>query len=329
MLKDFFLIDGAPDPTRYIKSEKTYLGFLDKIEKDNFELKELIGNLNFLKVQRFLDEHLPLKRINEFVILTYLLDHDRMTLSQAKEKILTYIENVDEASILHAFSYLSGKFFDSNDLAKFALFGQVIHESETTFLIDPTFSAIRNDIKCRPWIEDSLHYGIYRYENEFGSTNYGMPFLKLYQQYNMRHVAHVSCYDKKHSAFRGQGLLTFGNEYFLFIELHKQEGAIAYKDKFISAKDFQWDSPNSSNPFNGQGYNIIHHQSLKINLHLFVRKFKEIDGVVQPYIYIGKGTVVTHEGANPIRFQLILENEVPPGIYAEFDTDTRLENLTL
>lgn len=324
MLKDFFLIDGTPDPTRYIKSEKTYLGFLDKIERDNFQLKELLANSDFIKIQRFLDEHLAIKRINEFVILLHLLDHDSISLAEAKNKVLTFLDTVDEASILHSYSYLEGKFFDSNDLAKFAVFGQLNNDAERTFVIDAKFKAIRNDLKFRLWIEDSIYYGIYRYENEFGSINYGTPFLKLYQQYNMRHVALVAGYDKKHSAFRGQGLLTFGNDYFLFIELHKQEGAIAYKDKFISAKDFQWESPNSSNSTSGQGFNIIKHQELNIKLHLFVRKFKEIDGVVQPYIYIGKANVVTHEGERPIQFQMVLENEVPASIYAEFDTDTRL-----
>ncbi|WP_395339969.1 DUF3427 domain-containing protein [Ningiella sp. W23] len=110
----------------------------------------------------------------------------------------------------------------------------------------------------------------------------------------------------------------------MFIALHKDEDDIAYKDKFISRTRMQWDSPNSSRPDKGLGREIIEHQKNGYVLHLFVRKFKEIDGVVQPYIYIGGANYKSHSyraQSEPITFQLRLEQQVPPNIYAEFTSE--------
>lgn len=104
--------------------------------------------------------------------------------------------------------------------------------------------------------------------------------------------------------------------------MHKEEGAIEYKDKFISTRQFQWDSPAGCTPSSKQGIDIINHIKNGIRLHLFVRKFRELDGVIEPYVYIGKGDVLSYEGTKPINFQLSLHNQIPLAIYDEFVTDT-------
>lgn len=72
MLLDYMKYDGAPDPIKFIDNEGTYLGYVVKIEKDE-KLKKLLSNDDFEKILKDLSGYLPLKRINEFVILKYLL----------------------------------------------------------------------------------------------------------------------------------------------------------------------------------------------------------------------------------------------------------------
>jgi hypothetical protein len=65
----------------------------------------------------------------------------------------------------------------------------------------------------------------------------------------MMDAALLSNYRKIHSSFRGSGLLANGKEYFLFIDLHKEEDvkeSINYKDKFFNTHEFQWQSVNST-----------------------------------------------------------------------------------
>ncbi|CAG7840909.1 MULTISPECIES: hypothetical protein [Clostridium] len=50
----------------------------------------------------------------------------------------------------------------------------------------------------------------------------------------------------------------------------------------------------------------------------FIRKYRTIDRIVQPYIYIAKGNVKNFFGERPIITILKLENKVPHRIYTEF-----------
>ncbi len=317
MLLDYVKYDGAPDPVKFIDKEGTYLGFVAKTEKDN-ELKELLLNDDFEKILKELNTSLPLKRINEFVILKYLLNNNSISLEIAKNEILKYINNMDEDSVKHAFECLNHQYWDSVMIRQKV---KLIEYKEDTLYRTDRFEAIINKKEYKKYIEDAINYGIFRYEKEFQEEYYGVPFLKLYEQYKMVDLALLSNYRKIHSSFRGSGLLSNGKEYFLFIDLHKEEGIeerINYKDKFLSENYFQWQSPNSTKQDSDRGKNIIFNKDRKVNLHLFVRKYKEIDKKAQPYIYIGKGDTVEYEGEKPITVKLKLQNEVPTKIYREF-----------
>ena len=64
--------------------EKTYIQFVAKVEKDDY-LKELLLEMRRLKeTLKELSSMLPLKRIYEFVIIRYLLEHEEITLETAK-----------------------------------------------------------------------------------------------------------------------------------------------------------------------------------------------------------------------------------------------------
>ncbi|WP_018591634.1 DEAD/DEAH box helicase [Terrisporobacter glycolicus] len=317
MLLDYVKYDGAPDPVKFIDKEGTYLGFVAKTEKDD-ELKELLLNEDFEKILKELNTSLPLKRINEFVILKYLLNHNSISLEIAKNEILKYINNMDEDSVKHAFECLNHQYWDSVMIRQKM---KLIEYKEDTLYRTDRFEAIINKKEYKKYMEDAINYGIFRYEKEFQEEYYGVPFLKLYEQYKMVDLALLSNYRKIHSSFRGSGLLSNGKEYFLFIDLHKEEGIeerINYKDKFLSENYFQWQSPNATKQDSDRGKNIIFNKDRNVNLHLFVRKYKEIDKKAQPYIYIGKGDTVEYEGEKPITVKLKLQNEVPTKIYREF-----------
>jgi hypothetical protein len=154
-----------------------------------------------------------------------------------------------------------------------------------------------------------------------GNEYYGVPFFKLYEQYQMIDAALLSNYTKIHSSFRGSGLITNGKEYFIFVDLHKEEdikASINYKDKFIDNVYFQWQTPNSTAQQSERGQNIISNKARNINLHIFVRKYKQLDGVVQSYIYLGKGDTVEYSGEKPITVIFKLQNEMPISLYTEF-----------
>ncbi|MGD6793109.1 DEAD/DEAH box helicase [Metabacillus indicus] len=316
-LLDYFLFDGAPDPIKFIRKEKTYLTFLSKVEKVE-EFKVLLSNESFERALRELSDKLPLKRVHEFVILRALLEREYLTLSEAKKEMLKVVESVNEDSLLHAFQCLQQDFYDSvqkrGKLQLCSFEDGVVRKTHA-------FEGLLADKTYKPYLEDAIYFGIFRYEKEFSHKNYGVPHFKLYEQYQMIDAAVLSNYRKIHSSFRGSGLLTNGNDYFLFIDLHKEEDikeSINYQDKLVNEKVFQWQTPNSTAQSSERGKNIIYNSSRGISLHLFIRKYKEIDGRVEPYIYIGKGNTVEFEGEKPITVQLQLEEELPTQLYTEF-----------
>ncbi len=318
-LMDYFRYDGAPDPIKFSNYDKTktYLGFVAKVEKDE-ELNTLLSDDNFVKVLKEISIKLPIKRPYEFILLRYLLSHKEITIEQGKKEVLKYLDAVDEASIIHSMKYLSQAYYDIGQLKTFEKSFDFNGEKLIRLL---HFEKVLTNEKYRFYIEDVINYGLVRYEKQYGSKNYGVPFFKLYEQYQMIDTALLSNYEKIHSSFRGSGLITNGSEYFLFVDLHKEEDlkeSINYKDELKGRNLFQWQTPNSTAQGSERGKNIIFNKERSINLHIFIRKYKEIDGVVQPYIYIGKGDTVHYEGEKPITVLIKLENIIPVALYSEF-----------
>ncbi|MGJ7922196.1 DEAD/DEAH box helicase [Neobacillus sp. LXY-4] len=317
LLLDYLKYDGSPDPVKFIDREKSYIQFVAKVEKDE-DLKRLLENEDFESTIKELSSKLPIKRVYEFLIIRYLLEHKKIDLQIAKQKILKELDNVDDDSIIHAFECLNQNYYDSmQKKSKPKLF----QYQEGQLIKTQLFSGILENEDYFKYIDDIITYGIFRYEKEFQHEYYGVPHFKLYEQYQMIDAALLSNYRKIHSSFRGSGLLTNSNEYFLFVDLHKEadvKESINYKDKFFNPREFQWQSVNNTTQESNRGKDIIFNKQRGINLHLFIRKYKEIDGKTEPYIYIGKGNVVHFEGNKPITVKMELENEVPASLYTEF-----------
>ncbi len=316
-LCDYIKYDGAPNPLKFINYSKTYLGFLKTVEKSEY-IKGLFNDNEFVKILKQLSNALPIKRPHEFILIKYLLNNEEITIEQAVIEISKYLKNVDKETIEHSFRNLNQNYYDKGQLESNI---KIVNYENDILIKTLQFMSVLKNRRYKEIIEDVINYGLITYEKQFGSENYGIPFFKLYEQYQMIDTALLSNYEKTHSSFRGSGLLANGNDYFLFIDLHKEEDikeSINYKDEFINNKTFQWQSPNNTAQASDRGKNIIYNKERNINLHLFIRKYKKIDGAVQPYIYIGKGNTVKFEGEKPITVTLSLENKVPENIYVEF-----------
>lgn len=85
----------------------------------------------------------------------------------------------------------------------------------------------------------------------------------------MLYAVYLSNYRKTHTAFRGNGLLTNGNDYFLFVDFYKEEG--------IDERYFKWQSHNDTKQDSDRGKNITFNKDRGLNLHLFVGKYRDID----------------------------------------------------
>lgn len=314
---DFVEHEEAPSFYKYVRLQKSYLDFLDKMKDKLFDSNEK-EKVVIREIERFL----PIKRVYEFAIVRELIAKDS---SLSKSNILQVVGKYIEISdikhtietINHAMRYLNGDYYDSQDLKRCGKLFQISDEniSKTELLNE----VLKNE-DVMNYILEVLDYGLLKYRENFGTKDYGFPFLKLYEEYFMRDVALLCNYNKKHSAFRGSGLLKKESDYFIFIDLHKDENikeSIKYKDKILDRYHFQWETPNATRVDSEIGEKIVKNKEKNISLHIFVRKYKNSDGIVQPYIYIGKGDCISYKGSKPITTTLKLENPLSKDIYIE------------
>jgi superfamily II DNA or RNA helicase/diadenosine tetraphosphate (Ap4A) HIT family hydrolase/HKD family nuclease len=149
-----------------------------------------------------------------------------------------------------------------------------------------------------------------------GSSGEGAVPYKAYRRADI-----APLFDLQYSErYWGQGFVRQGKHLFLFVTLDKadHDEAFQYKDHFLSATEFQWQSQNRTTQASEAGKSIRSHQELGIRVHLFVRaKPKTPDGRGAPFYYCGPVTFVSWEGDKPITVIWQLVAAVPSALWSE------------
>ncbi|WP_419782756.1 DEAD/DEAH box helicase [Malaciobacter marinus] len=311
-LIDFIAYETTLNPKDFIDESKSYIEFVLKVQKQENEF-----SLSFLKIIRFIDSHIKLKRVHEFAILKYLLNHDYIDLKTAQNEVLKYQEKVDLQTVKHSFRYLNQEFFDSAQIKRYE---KVVYLEDEVLKVTQVFKKCLEIKKQKELIKSSLEYGVLLYEKEFERVYYGLPFLKLYEKYNMKNIALLCNLNKIHSSFRGSGQLKHKNDYFLFINLDKQNAIKSrrYSNVFFTNDTFSWQTKPNATINKGDGEKLIENIKHKVKLHIFVRKYITVDKKTQNFIYLGLANTIKFEGEKPINLTLKLEKKLPKYLYDEF-----------
>ncbi|MGL4742500.1 MAG: DEAD/DEAH box helicase [Sarcina sp.] len=317
-LTDYFLYEGAVNPVKFIRAVqgKTYLEFLAKVDKD-FDDAKLLNDKLFKLVLKDISAKLQLKRPFEFIILRYLIEKNIATRSDLKLEIEKHIEFIDDKTFEYTLECLRGDYYSKKE----SNYNFIKDFGDKIVLADELFNVIQNE-EYKVYISDCINYGLLMYEREFGPKNYGMPFLKLYSQYSRDDVVRMSNAQKKFSGYGMGGLKTNGNDWYMFVGLEKEEGikeSMNHANKFIGNDIFVWESRNTTTLDSKAGQELVYNIKHNIRMHLFIRKYREIDGVIEPYIYVGMADTIEHYGEMPITVHLKLKNSVPIKILNEFN----------
>ncbi|MDN5105304.1 DEAD/DEAH box helicase [Aliarcobacter butzleri] len=315
-LVDFLQFEDVINPLKFIDESKSYIEFLAKAEDDK-KLKELVLNENFIKAIRFIENELPIKRVYEFVILKYLLNNDFCDENIAFKILNKYLDKVDKKTIIHSFLYLKGDFLDSAQSSRYL---KLINYENKIARKTKEFEELLENEKYKKIFEDSLNFGIYNYEEEFSSIDFGKPFLKLYSKYNMLNIAKLCNFPKIHSSFRGSGFLKYENDFFLFINLEKEKFSKSanYHNAFLSKDVFTYQSKPSHSSDKGDGQRLCENKKFGVKLHIFVRKFVQVDKKTQDFIYLGVANTLKYWDNKPISLELKLENSLSDKLFEEF-----------
>ena len=297
---DFLNSDVAIDILRYINKYGSYYNFLLENNEDIPIFDQI--QIDFLK---YLSNFLPLIRPYEFLIVRTLLDGKK-----SYEQILTELsedEEFNKKRFDHALMNLMNEFYsDKERLSKTNYV--TFKENKYSLIIDNMQESYLEHLN------DLLVYGLERFKIDFYGCN---DDIKLYYYYTRSTLLQALC---NHTFASREGLIWNNNNLYIFIDLKKdasKEEWLLYEDKFKSAKVLQWESSTETTTYNIKGLKLINQKYV----HIFVRKIQKEDGLILPYIYIGKGEFTNpRKSKNPklsVLFDIVLENEIPD--YLKYD----------
>ena len=123
------------------------------------------------------------------------------------------------------------------------------------------------------------------------------------------------------TAIWNQGFVVGDGHMFLLVTLEKGElnKDHRYEDHFLAADRFQWQSQNRTKQESKHGRLIRDHAASGVEVHLFVRKRKVLDGKGASFVYCGPVDFESWEGEQPISVNWRLRDPVPSAMRAPLD----------
>ena len=181
-------------------------------------------------------------------------------------------------------------------------------------------------INIKDYLNDLIEYGLTRFNIEFNNFSKNEKF-KLYRNYSKEQSMWAINQDFKMNIKLKGTYIDKNNICYIYVGLKKDKSKqerTNYKDKFISPSIFQWESENDTTIEKNKGLLNVK------EIHLFVRKMDEEDGIDLPFTYFGIGkfsnirkSVVIEQSTgvkhDTLLFDIVLENEVPKIYQFDFE----------
>lgn len=305
---DYLESEIAPDLNRFIKSKiggkriRSYYEFLTMIGEENLP----IFTEEEIKLIDSIEELLPIVRLDEFLIINYLLHHNEINI----DKIVGYNSRVTNETLNNAIQFLTNK----------------------KVLVNNQLS-VDNISNIKDYLEDLINYGINRYEIEFGDFE---GKYKLYANYSKEQT--MTSINRKYTMdilLKGTYFDTETGDTYVYVGLKKDKAKqerTDYKDKFISPSIFQWESENNVTIDNSIGLKLKNTK----NIYVFVRKMDDEDNIILPFTYFGTGKFTnmreshvkdqkTGVSYKTLLFDIQLDNTVPEEYFVDFEIPNEIK----
>lgn len=305
---DYLESEIAPDLNRFIKSKiggkriRSYYEFLTMIGEENLP----IFTEEEIKLIDSIEELLPIVRLDEFLIINYLLHHNEINI----DKIVGYNSRVTSETLNNAIQFLTNK--------------EVLVNNQLS---------VDNISNIKDYLEDLINYGINRYEIEFGDFE---GKYKLYANYSKEQT--MTSINRKYTMdilLKGTYFDTETGDTYVYVGLKKDKAKqerTDYKDKFISPSIFQWESENNVTADNSIGLKLKNTK----NIYVFVRKMDDEDNIILPFTYFGTGIFTnmreshvkdqkTGASYKTLLFDIKLDNTVPEEYFVDFEIPNEIK----
>ena len=212
----------------------------------------------------------------------------------------------------------------------YSLYDEAIQEQAITGeggLLKPAFADILHNSEIRDEVDDLLSYNYEHIDFIPKSLDLGYETpLELHCTYTRDQIFAALGHHtltKRASAGMREGVVYLSDKKtdIFFITLNKTEEAYSpstmYDDYAVTDTLFHWQSQSTTSSSSETGRRYIEHQRLGTTVLFFVREYKKISGITQPYIFLGPGRYISHEGSRPMSIIWKLETPMPPAFFAK------------
>ncbi len=297
---DYLNNDYAPDLIKFMQSRisgrknASYYGFLQAIGEDDLpsfdERQEA-----FIK---YVSEMLPIVRPYEYhIIQEILLQAGNADRRQMAEKLKKTLKNWNPAAFDHALHYmLNSGFFAEED-------GVL------------SFSDVRRDVAFEMYLQDLLDYGLGKYEIDYYDAGPEETF-HLWSKYRKEQVQQLLLNNPKDIML---GTKIYDGTVHAYVTVIKGTGTkedLKYADGYIDPDTFQWETVAN---VSAKELNSLKNSK---QIHIFVRKVDNEDGIQLPFTYIGTRKMNYIEGSRKANgahlFRIPMEKTAPEDIYFDF-----------
>lgn len=148
----------------------------------------------------------------------------------------------------------------------------------------------------------------------------GRGHAQLWEHYKREAIPPLFGFQFNQGHWR-QGFVKVDNHVFLLVTLNKQglNKEHQYDDRFISERQFRWQSQNSTSKKSKAGQIIRAPSAEGYTIHLCIRKDKMMHGKAAPFVYCGPVEFQSWEGEKPIAVLWTLREAVPQKLWKFFD----------
>ncbi|MBQ9911252.1 MAG: DUF3427 domain-containing protein [Lachnospiraceae bacterium] len=296
---DYLNNDYAPDLIRFMQAKisnrqnVSYYGFLKAIG----EVELPVFDERQEEFINYASRMLPIVRPYEYLIIQELLEKaGEESLAVLKEKLSTTIKNWNLAAFEHALYYmLKSKFFIEKD-------GSL------------AINNVQRSAEFEAYMEDLLSYGLRKYEIDFYDLKSDESFC-LWAPYRKEQVQQLLL---KNPGDIMKGTKNYDGTVYAYVTVIKDpvNESLNYADGYIDQDTFQWETvANISN-------RELEGLKNSKEMHIFVRKVENENGITLPFTYIGSGIMEYIKGSKKPNgahlFRVPMKETAPEDIFFDF-----------
>ena len=297
---DYLNNDFAPDLLKFMQSKisgrknASYYGFLQAIHEEDLPAFDDLQE-SFIK---YVSEMLPIVRPYEYLIIQALIfQTGKAPLSDIIHHVATNTVIFKQDCFEHALCYMLATGF-------FAMEQEVL-----------SLKGIKLDVEFDEYMRDLLEYGLGKYDVDFSGSAPDEVF-HLWAKYRKEQVQQLLLNNPKDIMV---GTKIYNGIVYAYVTVIKGESTkddLKYADGYIDENTFQWETV--ANVSDRELSNLKNSKQI----HIFVRKVDNEDGIQLPFTYIGTGKMEYIEGSKKTNgahlFRIPMDSTAPEDIFFDF-----------